>query len=93
MSRSLWRCRNRDCSVPHGAVLGRVTADEGLVLDMAVCTLRVFLDTRRAMIECPACGAVREFRGPAVATAFGRSVVYQPPTGRFREASRRPVED
>ncbi len=66
MSRSLWRCRNPGCSVPYGAVLGRVTADGGLVLDPAVTVFRCFLDTRRAVVECPACGVEREFRGGAV---------------------------
>lgn len=66
MSRSLWRCRNRDCPVPHGAVLGRVTADGGLVLDPAIRTLRCFLDTRKVILVCPACGVEREFRGKFV---------------------------
>ncbi|MDP9355715.1 MAG: hypothetical protein M3R02_10635, partial [Chloroflexota bacterium] len=66
MSRSLWRCRNPDCPVSHGAVLGRVTADSGLVLDPAVGSFRVYLDTRRAVVICPACAVAREFRGSAV---------------------------
>ncbi len=66
MSRSLWRCRNPICPVPHGAVLGRLTADGGLVLDPAVATFRAYLDTRRAVIASPACGDMREFRGDAV---------------------------
>ncbi len=66
VSRLLWRCRNRGCADPHGAVLGRLTADSGLVLDPAVGSFRVYLDTRRAVVICPACGAVREFRGSAV---------------------------
>ena len=66
MSRSLWRCRNRACPVPHGAVLGRLTRDGGLVLDPAVEHFRAFLDSRRCMIVCPACEAEREFRGGAV---------------------------
>jgi len=66
MSRSLWRCRSRACPVPHGAVLGRLTSDGGLVLDPAVVGFRCYLDTRRAVVACPACGAGREFRGGVV---------------------------
>jgi len=66
VSRSLWRCRNPNCSEPHGAVLGRVTAQGGLVLDPAVRVFAVYLDTRRAQITCPACGTPREFRGSCV---------------------------
>ena len=66
MSRSLWRCRNPGCSVPHGAVLGRVTADGGLVLDPEVRVFRCYMDTRRAVVACPICGASREFRGGAI---------------------------
>jgi hypothetical protein len=66
MSRSLWHCRNPGCATPHGAVLGRVTADGGLVLDPAVSKFRCFLDTRRIVVACPACGTEREFRGGAV---------------------------
>lgn len=69
MSRSVWRCRNRACPVPHGAVLGRLTADAGLVLDPTVTSFRAYLDTRRAMVACPRCGAGREFRGRAVVSA------------------------
>ncbi len=66
MSRSLWRCRNPDCSTRGGAVLGRVTANEGLVLDPAVVSFAVYLDTLKAIVTCPACGARREFRGTCV---------------------------
>lgn len=66
MSRSLWRCRNPDCPVAHGAVLGRVTADCGLVLEPAVRSFAAYLDTGRVEVECPACGARREFRGTAL---------------------------
>ena len=66
MSRSLLRCRSRACPVPHGAVLGRLTADGGLVLDPTVACFRAYLDTRRAVVVCPGCGAAREFRGDAV---------------------------
>ena len=67
MSRSHWRCRNRVCPVPHGAVLGRLTSDGGLVLDPEVTAFRCYLDTRRAVVDCPGCGATREFRGWFVA--------------------------
>ena len=66
MSRRAWRCRNRACPVPHGAVLGRLTADGGLVLDPAVRSFRCYLDTGRAAVRCPACGDERAFRGGAV---------------------------
>ncbi len=72
MSRSLWRCRNPDCPVSHGAVLGRLTADGGLVLDPEVTAFRAYLDTRRALVACPACGMMREFRGGAVVTQLTR---------------------
>lgn len=63
MSRSLWRCRNPACPTPHGAVLGRLTSEDGLVLDPRVQSCAVYLDTRRAVVACPECGAEREFRG------------------------------
>jgi len=66
MSRSLWRCRNPGCPVSFGAVLGRLTADEGLVLNSAVIGFRCYFDTRRAVVVCPACGKAREYRGKAV---------------------------
>jgi hypothetical protein len=66
MSRSLWRCRNPECSAPHGALLGRVTSDGGLVLDPAVITFAAYLDTRRVVVACPVCGSEREFRGSAI---------------------------
>ena len=66
VSRSLWCCRNPDCSEPHGAVLGRITDGGGLILDSTVTRFRCFLDTRRAMVTCPVCGASREFRGGAI---------------------------
>lgn len=66
MSRSLWRCRNRDCPVPHGVVLGRLTANSGLVLDGAVTTLAVYFDTRTASITCPQCGTIRRFSGTCI---------------------------
>ena len=66
MSRSLFRCRNRTCPVDHGATLGRVTVEGGLVLDPDVGRFAVYLDTRRATVWCPACGVRREFRGTSV---------------------------
>lgn len=69
MSRSLWRCHNPTCGIPHGAVLGRVTADHGLVLDPTVTSFRCYLDTRRVMVTCPECGIGREFRGTGVISA------------------------
>jgi hypothetical protein len=52
--------------VPHGAVLGRLTSDGGLVLDPVARAFRCYLDTRRAVIACPVCGAEREFHGGAI---------------------------
>ncbi|MDP9367783.1 MAG: hypothetical protein M3Q03_05835 [Chloroflexota bacterium] len=66
MSRSLWRCHNPACPVPHGAVLGRLTSEGGLVLDPAVTGFRCYLDTRRAVVACPACRTTREFRGASI---------------------------
>lgn len=66
MSRSLWRCRNPQCPVPHGAVLGRVTATGGLALVPTVRIVHCYFDTRKAMVTCPVCGTVREFRGSGV---------------------------
>lgn len=65
MGRRFFRCRNRACA-SQGAVLGRLTAEDGLVLDLAVTSFRVFLDARRAEVACPACGTVRHFRGPVI---------------------------
>src|SRR5687768_3938905 len=67
VSRRLWRCRNPEC----GAVLGRLTGDGGLRLAPGVRLARAYLDTRKAVIACPACGAAREFRGPAVVSSPG----------------------
>ncbi len=66
MSRHLWRCRNLACPDPHGAVLGRLTGDGSLVLDPAVSSFRCYLDTRRVVVACPACGIPRQFQGAAV---------------------------
>jgi ribosomal protein L37AE/L43A len=63
VSRSLWRCRNPECSTPHRAVLGRVTADGGLVLDPAVRRVSAYFDTKKAVVVCPVCGTGRAFRG------------------------------
>ncbi len=72
MSRSLWRCRNPGCLVPHGALLGVVTADGGLVLDPAVTSFRCHLDTRRAVVACPSCGASRDFHGTSIMSTLSR---------------------
>ncbi len=69
MSQRFLRCRNRACPVPHGAVLGRLTEDEGLVLDSHVHTFRARLGSGRVVVDCPACGTEREFRGTAL---YGR---------------------
>lgn len=66
VSRSWWRCRNADCPVAHGAVLGQVTAEGGLVLDPAVRSFAAYVDTGRIEVECPACSQRREFRGMGV---------------------------
>jgi hypothetical protein len=63
MSTRLWKCRNPHCLVTHGAVLGHIKSDGGLVLEAEVLLHAVYLDTRRAVIVCPACGQHREFRG------------------------------
>jgi len=36
------------------------------VLAAGVHKFRIFLDTRRTMVTCPACGTEREFRGAAI---------------------------
>lgn len=66
MSHRRWHCRNRACPAPHGAVLGRVTDDGSLVLDSATSDFKIYMDTRRVHVVCPACGTEREFRGAAV---------------------------
>ena len=71
MSRSLWRCRNRACPVPHGAVLGRITREGGLVLNPQVNSFRVYLDSQRVAIVCPGCSQAREFRGVALFSPCG----------------------
>jgi hypothetical protein len=72
VSRRDWRCRNPACAERGGATLGRLTSDEGLVLDPTVSGFRAYLDTRRAVVTCPACGSEREFRGAAVVSAGSR---------------------
>jgi hypothetical protein len=80
MSRSLWRCQNHVCSIPHGAILGKVTSDGGLVLYAAVESFTIYMDTRRAVITCPRCGQAREFRGEAVfSAARGQTPTIGPP--------------
>lgn len=69
MSRSWWRCRNQECLRRGGAVLGRVTAEGGLVLDPSVRSFAVYLDTGRVEVTCPACGTTRAFRGTSVRRA------------------------
>jgi hypothetical protein len=46
-------------------VLGRITDDEGLVLDPGM-DFAVFLDTGRVTVVCPICSAARDFRGRSV---------------------------
>jgi hypothetical protein len=58
--------------VPHGAVLGRVTADGGLALDPAVSTFAVYLDTGRIRVSCPACGTDRSFAGTVLFSATSK---------------------
>ena len=50
MSRSIWQCRNVDCPVRGGAVLGKIMQGEGLVLEPSAILHVVYLDTRRAVI-------------------------------------------
>lgn len=67
MSARWLRCRNPACSVPHGAVLGRLTREgDGLVLNRTVHQMSVYLDAGKVDINCPVCGTVRTFRGAAV---------------------------
>lgn len=66
MSRRLFRCLNPVCPAPHGAVLGRLTSEGGLVLTRQVGQARIYLDTRRVVVVCPHCGKERDFRGNAV---------------------------
>lgn len=63
MSRREWRCRNPACPEPHGAVLGRITGDGGLVLDGGVMRFAVYVDTTRIAVWCPRCGQPRDFAG------------------------------
>jgi hypothetical protein len=66
VSRSLWRCRNRACPVPHGAVLGHLIGNGGLRLDSAITIFVVYLDTDRVAVTCPSCGTERSFFGTTV---------------------------
>ena len=68
MSRRLWRCRNRACPVQHGAVLGRLTEDGGLLLESTVTQIRCYFDIPRGVITCPACSVKRTFIGKAIET-------------------------
>jgi hypothetical protein len=63
MSTRRWRCRNPHCLVQHGALLGTLKADGGLVLEPEVMVGTVYLDTKRASIVCPVCGQARDFWG------------------------------
>jgi hypothetical protein len=49
-----------------------VRTDGGLVLDASVESYSIYLDTGRAVMTCPGCGQVREFRGVAVFSAKAR---------------------
>lgn len=69
MSRRVLRCRHPACPERGGAILGRVTLDDGLALAPLVVRFRVYLDAKRVIIRCPSCGADREFRGTAVFSA------------------------
>ena len=66
MGRSKWRCRNPECEIRFGAVLGNVTDLGGLELAREVLTFSIYFDTRRVAVRCPACGVTRDFRGAAV---------------------------
>lgn len=66
MSRRLWRCRNRVCPTPHGAVLGSLARDGVLSVDHAVLKLRCYIEARRTAVTCPQCGRVRDFYGTLV---------------------------
>ncbi len=69
MSRRLWRCRNPAC----GAVLGRLTAEGGLVLAPDVHSVQAYFDTGKAGIVCPGCGWARAFRGRAVVSGMAEA--------------------
>ncbi len=74
MGRRYFRCRNPDCRVRHGALLGRLTLGGGIELYPDSCSVRVFLDTRRAVVKCSHCGRERGFEGPTL--AFSSKTVY-----------------
>lgn len=71
MSRRHWQCRNPSCSGEHGTILGRLVDDDGIVLDASVTDFGVYLDTQKAVVKCPICGTIREFRGRAVFSTLG----------------------
>ncbi len=66
MSQRYLRCRNPACPNKGGTVLGRLTADGGLVVNPSVVCVRCYLDTHRVVVTCPKCGDEREFRGTSV---------------------------
>lgn len=80
MSRRLWRCRNRDCPVPHGAVLGRLTVEGILIVDESIQAARCYLERGQALIKCPACGHLKTYFGLAV---HFRSRIEQPTQSHF----------
>lgn len=73
MSRSFWRCRNPNCSVPHGEVLGSLGSAGDLTFGADVAAFSIHLDTRKAVVVCPSCGARREFRAGSIHAARGRA--------------------
>ncbi len=81
---SLCRCRTPNCATRGGAVLGRVTSDDGLVLDSDVQAFADYLDTRRAVVSCPVCGMRREFRGSWLT---GRAELMRPGENAGTDAS------
>lgn len=66
MSRSLLRCRNPACPVPHGAVLGRISDGDVLILNPSVSRFSVYLDTGRIEVTCRACRQSRRFHGRGI---------------------------
>lgn len=69
MGRTAWRCRNRGCPVPHGAVLGTLTRGGDLELATGAAEFAIQLVLGRATVRCPACGRCRDFRGGSVYSA------------------------
>lgn len=66
MSRTMWRCHAPGCTAATGSSLGRITQDDGLILDPRVRGFSAYLDTRRVFVVCPDCGTKREFRGRSI---------------------------